>query len=770
MKSASPSVGPAGLPRQNVFGAWLTPWRFAGVVALLIAVCFPAVILGLNAFVYGDMGQFAYPAAFFHRESFWRGEIPLWNPLNSCGIPFLAQWNTLTCYPPSLFYLVFPMPWSFDVFCLAHILLAAMGMYFLAHRWTNNRFAGAVAGIVFGFNGLTWQAIMWPHFLAALAWMPWFLLAMEKAWKTGGRALIPAVLAGAMQMLSGGAEVIIQTWLLLGAMWALQFFRGNIPRSKLIYRMFAVGLLVAGLSAIQIFPFLDLLGHSQRTSTYGSGAMDEIGAMSPAGIFNYFVPLFQCVRNPQGIFVQIEQSWVSSYYVGIGGVALGLFGLWRVRDRRVWFLGGVVVFSLLMALGEHGYLYKVMKALLPVLGFIRFSVKFVALTTFAIPLLAAFGVSWLYATPAESWRREWKMAGGLALALAGIMAGVLVFARLHPVDGESFGALGGNVAVRVMVIGLILGCIAFSRRTVDLKLQRVLPVVILALLWFDVFTHTSNLSPTAPRVVLKADVNRAFFGWDHQMEAGVSRALESQDSFWKMFSTGLSDPDTDTYFRRRALPLDMNLLDHVAKFDGFYSLDLKQHVEVFKRVFFTTNDAPKLKDFAGISHVSNPTNVFDWVARDSFLPIVTAGQKPVFVADPEALGAIFSGAFEPRRTVYLPPEAADKVRATEAPNAKITSVQFSSQRVEIQTESGSAAMVTIAQTFYHPWHAYVDGQRTPLWRANYAFQALEVPAGKHQVRLVYEDAMFFWGVAVSLLTGVGCAIAWFWRGRRSVAE
>jgi len=573
-----------------------------------------------------------------------------------------------------------------------------------------------------------------------------------------------------MQMLSGGVEVIIQTWLLLGAMWALQFFRGNIPRPKLIYRMLAVGFLVAGLSAVQIFPFLDLLGHSQRTSTYGSGAMDEIGAMSLAGIFNYLVPLFQCVRNPQGMLVQVGQSWVSSYYLGIGGVAFGLLGLWRVRDRRVWFLGGVVVFSLLMALGEHGYIYRFMKAVLPVLGFIRFSVKFVALTTFAIPLLAAFGVNWLQATPAESWQREWTRARVLALALAGIMAGVLVFARLHPVEGESLSALGGNVAVRVVAMVMILGCLAYSRRNLDLKLQRGLHVVMLALLWFDVFTHTSNLSPAAPRVVLKADANREFFGWGHQMEAGGSRALESQDSFWKMFSTGLSDPGTDTYFRRRALPLDMNLLDHVAKFDGFYSLDLKPHVEVFKRVFFTTNDAPKFKDFAGISRVSNPTNVFDWVARDSFLPLVTAGQKPVFVPDPEALGAIFSDAFEPRRTVYLPPEAADKVRATEEPSAKILSVQFSSQRVEIQTESGAAAMVTIAQTFYHPWHAYVDGQRTQLWRANYAFQAVEVPAGKHQVRLVYEDAMFFWGVAVSLLTGIGCAIAWFWRGRGYVVK
>src|SRR5207253_8580621 len=62
--------------------------------------------------------------AFHHRESFWRGEVPLWNPLNDCGVPFLAQWNTIVLYPGSLFYLLLPLSWSLGVFCLAHLLVA----------------------------------------------------------------------------------------------------------------------------------------------------------------------------------------------------------------------------------------------------------------------------------------------------------------------------------------------------------------------------------------------------------------------------------------------------------------------------------------------------------------------------------------------------------------------------------------------------------------------------------------------------------------------
>src|SRR6266481_4110499 len=121
--------------------------RFAGTLAVLIFAAFPGVLLNASSFVYRDFGQFGYPLAHYYRESFWRGEVPLWNPLNNCGIPFLAQWNTIVFYPLSLVYLLLPLSWSLSVFCLLHLFLAGLGMYFLTWRWTNNRLAAAVAGL-----------------------------------------------------------------------------------------------------------------------------------------------------------------------------------------------------------------------------------------------------------------------------------------------------------------------------------------------------------------------------------------------------------------------------------------------------------------------------------------------------------------------------------------------------------------------------------------------------------------------------------------------
>ena len=61
---------------------WLTTRRFAGLLALLVLASWPQVWLGLQTFEYRDFGIFSYPIAHYCHESFWRGEIPLWNPLS----------------------------------------------------------------------------------------------------------------------------------------------------------------------------------------------------------------------------------------------------------------------------------------------------------------------------------------------------------------------------------------------------------------------------------------------------------------------------------------------------------------------------------------------------------------------------------------------------------------------------------------------------------------------------------------------------------------
>src|ERR1700690_4231693 len=305
---------------------WFTPLRFGILLALLIFAAFPQVLPGLQTFVVRDYGFFAYPLAHFQQECFRHGELPLWDPYNNCGVPFLAQWNTMPLYPPSLIYLLLPLPWSLSFFCLLHLWFAGFGMYFLARRWTGSSFAAAFGGTAFAFNGLTLNLLIWPSHIATLSWAPWVVLAVELAWREGGQKIILAALMGALQMLAGGPEIIGLTWFFLLATWIQQFVTGAPPRVPMCWRFPLVITLVISLAAAQLLPFLDLAAHSQR----GAGYADLRWSMPGWGWANFLVPMMSGSTATEGVFFQHGQNWTSSYYLGLGTLWLALLAIWTI--------------------------------------------------------------------------------------------------------------------------------------------------------------------------------------------------------------------------------------------------------------------------------------------------------------------------------------------------------------------------------------------------------------------------------------------------------
>ena len=70
-------------------------------------------------------------------------------------------------------------------------------------------------------------------------------------------------------------------------------------------------------------------------------------------------------------------------------------------------------------------------------------------------------------------------------------------------------------------------------------------------------------------------------------------------------------------------------------------------------------------------------------------------------------------------------------------------------------------MAVISQTYYHLWQAYVDGNPVPLFRANVAFQAFEVPAGKHHIEVVYRDHNLSMGALLTAIALALCGLIWY---------
>src|SRR5207237_2535922 len=164
--------------------------------------------------------------------------------------------------------------WSLPFFCVVHLFWGGLGMYWLARAWTRHQLAAALAGVIFAFNGLALNFVMWPSHVATFSWVPWVLWLGRDAWHEGGKRFLWATLAGAMQMLAGGPEPIVFTWLILllvaGGDWLREKKLRKLMAARFSGMAFLVGLLCAG----QLLPFLELAANSQRDAGYSSVSHD----------------------------------------------------------------------------------------------------------------------------------------------------------------------------------------------------------------------------------------------------------------------------------------------------------------------------------------------------------------------------------------------------------------------------------------------------------------------------------------------------------------
>jgi hypothetical protein len=731
---------------------WAAPSRFALLLAAMIAIPFWDVLLGFKTFAVRDYGLFSYPIAYFSRESFWHREWPLWNPYNCCGTPFLAQFNTLALYPLSLFYLMLPLTWALGVFCLLHLFLAGMGMYCLAARWTNSRAGAAVAGVVFAFNGLALNFVQWPSHLATYAWMPWVILLAEQGWSVGGGKLFLASLAGGMELLAGGPEEILFTWLILLTLVLGRLLIRPTGFLTVARRFLTIGLLAGGLAAAQLLPFGDFILHSNRDTHFANSDW----SMPLWGWGNFLVPLFQTSQWQQ-IVMQRGQYWTSSYYAGIGVVFLVVMALWRGRRARIWLLGGILAASAVLALGNNGFVFLWVKRALPFLGLFRYPVKFVILVVVTMPILGAYAISY-YEKRAD--RPVFRRAEIFVLGAILILICFLLWMTKHrPMDSASWPATAVNGLERAGFLALTVAALYVFVTRPAWRGWSIVPLLVIC--WGDFMTHMPWQNPTLDPSAYQPGLGQMSDQLNPVPDISESRLMMSPYAARQLYFNPSSNVRTNYILDRVVFFDDCNLLDKLPKVDGFFSLNLRDSDKILWLLDSRRGrELDTLEDFLSVSETIAPGKVFDWVPRTNYIPIVSVGQKPVFADEETTFKAISAGTGDFRASVYLPLDAQSNVKARREPGARVVAKDFTPSRQTIDVETPAPAMLVLAEAHYHNWTAQVDGQPARLWRANYAFEAMEVPAGRHKVLLLYKDEAFVAGGMISLFALLFCAGGW----------
>ena len=695
------------------------------------------------------------------------GNFALWTDAYGNGQPFLANPKNAVFYPATLLYLILPLFTAFKLYYFVHVLVGWLGLYHLGKSYGLSEKAAFLGASLFGMSGMYLSSFEFYNHIAALAWMPWILLVLNREPRPGrSRFILPAVL-WALLILAGSPETIVLTALLAAAQ---SFLRPGGWKKRLLAAGLSLGL--AGLlAAAQLMPSFEMLAQTGREAQSIDWPLDLLQLPNMS-----FPHVLGNDREPGHhdfwgwhLFDRHFPLYYS-IYMGFGALLLFLLGLRRPWDRRRRALVGATAVFFLLACGRYSpffFLYRIT----PFLSSIRYPVKFFLGSVFCLSLLAGFGFDEATAgrSPGSRSARTLALASGTGLGLFLVFKGRIlsvINALLIIEKDSSLRELGLSVTTGlVLLAGYAVVFVLLSRAG---AWKPALGWVLIALAVFDPAYHNRWINPTTPASFYSTPPIMT----DLKPPLTVYRA---EDYFLDRRERSGSNVRFLSYYRNTLYPLSAmsDGVRYVFNLD-FYGTYPKRYRELVQKVKeLPVESQLKVLRWLGCNYFISDNPMF---SKETARKVVVEG-FPVFIETitdrPAAPYVVFSarrisGAEDGLR-LFLSPEfdphgeaLAEKdlglAQGPGRPNAglaersRLTSIEVSQGRGRYRVTLPWAGVATFPGNYARGWRAWIDGRRAEVFEANLLAKGLVVPAGEHEVVLRYLPGSFIWGSAVSLAT------------------
>ena len=437
----------------------IAPWRTAD----------PKSLVPWNPLMWDGMAEF-YPWRLFAAQTLKSGYLPLWNPHQFCGTPFVANSQSAVFYPLNLLFCLLPVARVFGVSVLLHLFLTGSFLYvFLRSPAIALGRPAALLGAV------AWQMCHWqvawlalPTFLCVSCWLPLALLLVDRAADrpTALRATLLGLCLG-VTLLAGHLQIAAYC---LGLITAYALFR-ILPLLKTQWKplsgaaLLAVALML-GIATPQLLPSVELSRMSHRAGGPVTPAayagyvrlavppVNLVTALSPGFFGSPTRGTYWGIPTNGGPGAYMEDALYSGVLTLLLAIA-ALLTTWRTLGVTRFFAISALV-SLLLALGT------------PLNALLFFGVpgwaqtgspgRILVLWSFCLPVLAALGLDTLLR------RFEVKALAKAALALGILAVAMLIFAVIWVGANYPAGALAANLATESdlwrLPVGILLGAAA----------------------------------------------------------------------------------------------------------------------------------------------------------------------------------------------------------------------------------------------------------------------------------------------------------------------
>ena len=687
----------------------------------------------------GDFSDQFVAFGAYQYERLSQGEIPLWNPWNNGGMPFLADPQTAALYPPRLMTIALGSltgGWSYfllELEAAAHVLAFSLTMYLLLRRMTRH-LSGSVPGallaaIISGYGG--WTTGYPPLQLAILEsaiWLPLVILGIFEATETRSlrwRWLMVSGLATGLSWLAGHSQTSWQLSTLLVVWVAWRSWEKGLRWHYFLRMLAFCALLAAGLAAVQLLPGIEYLLRTGRTQL---GFDAKGGGFPLRDLFQFLFPA--------------QFSLFSPLYIGIAGIALVLVAVQqRVKAAVFWLL--LALFALALSMGNGLALYPLLYNVLPGLRWFRGQERAAYLVTQSLAIVAGLTLARLGDRDAASlhWPVVRRTLGGM------LVIGILVMA-LAPLGWPGF-ETPDILSAALLAVILTAGCWFFLRKMLYIRVSFPWVWLLVLLLAFDLFSVNMYATGT-------------WEGVPHQQQLSMSPpellepVLADQDRPFRIDGLRVVHGNYGSLYQvadiRGISPL---FLTGSRLLTGWHATNpLAWELFAVRYVFSDQEPLPVPVQTLAEGHDQfGPVRLHRLEDPRPWAHLVQ--EYEVLDNDEWARELLDHPDFDERQVVILDRAPVPEPDSAPIPGSADVTV-FAPEYIELRTSAPANAILSLAQPHYPGWRVFVDGEESEMLRAYGALGAVALPAGDHVVELMYDPPSWRLGALLSGLTLLFC--------------
>ena len=465
-------------------------------------------------------------------------------------------------------------------------------------------------------------------------------------------------------------------------------------------------------------------------------------------------------------------------YVG-AVVLLAVLFAWRDRARRalVWAFGGCMVLTWLLMLNvivTAGWFQTLLLKVPFGDVYLHNPGRMRYLSMIAIPVLGAVGLQGLIDRPMTGERARWTLGGGVALLL------------VLPLVAGGKPARFALLAVAMLAAVPVLFWLATARKR--WAMTAVVVVVGIELLASAVFSglygggtistglETGDRPNLVPQVLRYPELSEA----DFLRPTRFVDIIRAQQDRYLTYAPPAASFDKGYLFTQRpqdwpALAMERGTLFGIPDVLGYNPVQLPRYwtyiraTNPINSVFYNASviGLPTLQNvrLMGVRYLVVPTGVeavpegrvvasaddydlvqvYGWEPRVSLVHSWTQVDRPA-----DALNGVLDPGFDPARTAYVEQDPGIAATPDATPGSAVYR-EVTPEDVRITVTTADPALVVVRNSYDAGWSATVDGEPAPLLATDYLVQGVPVPAGTHEIRLVYRDDEIIGGAAAGLV-------------------